>query len=482
MWMPLPTMLELGPAALYPVWNDVVSSGLTFSVISALAAAASSVLLLFTATRLGLPRWLGCVYALVIALNPMLFLYGANGMSEGICAPFLIGSVCFLTLFWYSGQRLYVGVSGVLLAFGFASIYEAVPFGIAVFLALIGGVLWTSEARGAMRQGRWRALEGLGLAFVLPSAFAGVLWITSCAVIVGDPLYFMHGPYSTFSQNEALAAASTTERTYAVAGDITATLHYTAERTWPFLIPTLFLLLVRALDRRLFRINSLSLVVVSLSVPFGLIAPFLYRSHSAGYLRYFMFPLFAAAGWGLFEIAISGDRRRAIRLILVGWVVAGVAALWAMSEPSLAPETEHVVVRSVLSGDSAEELGFENSILRAKPIAEALEESVLRDGGRVVVEQLRGFAIATNLDRDYLNDQLILTPDRRFDRIVSNPQRFDVQYFLVPNPAVFPADAIVRARPKLWSGHDTNFVLVTDFAGIPTPEQWRLYEVVRSRK
>ena len=473
-WMPLPTMLELSAAAFFPIWTAVVSSGFAFSVFAALAAGATAAVLMMACTRLGLPSWIGWAYALLISANPMLFLYGANGESEGIAAPFLIGAVCFLTLYWYSGQRLYIGVSGVLLALGFATVYEAVQYGAALCLALVGGLFWSSESRRSMPQGPWRAVEGLGLTLVLPSVFVGAVWITANAVVQGDPLYFTHGPYSSFAQNTALGAVAPTDSPYAVAGDLVDTLRFAAERTWPFLVPIVFLLFVRLLDRRLLRVNSLSLIVLSLSVPLGLIVPLLYRGLSAGYLRYFMYPLFVAAGWGLFEIAISRRRRRATCVILAGWIVTAGAVLWAMSVPNIGPETEHVVVRSVISGDAAEELDFENSILRAKPIARELEQGPLREGQSVVADQLRGFAIATNLDGKYL-DQLILTPDRRFERIVTDPRQFAVKYFLVPSPAAFPADAIDRARPELWQGDEPGFELITDFPLSPTPEQWRLY-------
>jgi len=476
-WMPLPTMLELSTAALYPFWTAVVSSGFAFTAITAVAAGASGALLLVTCSRLKLPAWIGWCYALVVLANPMLFLYGANGLSEGVGAPFFIGSVCFLTLYWHSGQRLYVGASGLCLAFAFACVYEATFFGAALLVALAGGLLWSSESRGSNFQGRCRAIQGLGLTLIVPSVFLGALWLVTNAVVMGDPLYFTHGTYSSFSQNRADAAVSVWNgAAYHFAGDVLGSLRFTLERTWAFMLPMVFLLLVRALDRRLFRINSLSLIVVALSVPFGLITPLVYRGLSIGYLRYLMYPLFAAAGWGLYEIAISNHRRRAVCLVLVGWIAAGGATLWTMSVRAYGPETESVVVKSVLTSKDGEQLGFANTISLARPIARVLEDGPMRDGGRVVADQLRAFAIAANLSPRYLH-RLILTPDRRFHQIVADPRRFGVRYFLVPSPEAFPTDQILRARPRLWSGDEPGFKLVTDFPSIDTPEHWRLYEV-----
>ena len=156
----------------------------------------------WTCLRLGLPRWIGWSFALLVAANPMVFLYGANGMSEGLAAPFLIGAVSFVTLYWHSGERLYVGAAGIGLAAGFLCVYEAVPYGLALSAALVASIFWSVESRGRLRQGTWRAVEGLGLALLLPSIFVGVLWLAINAAVMKDALAFTHGPYASFEQNK----------------------------------------------------------------------------------------------------------------------------------------------------------------------------------------------------------------------------------------------------------------------------------------
>jgi hypothetical protein len=291
---------------------------------------------------------------------------------------------------------------------------------------------------------------------------------------MGDPLSFTHGPYSSFAQNRRLAILQG-GGPYEVAGDASGTARYMAERMWPFLVPVVFLLLVRALDRRLLRVNSLSLVALSLAAPLGLITPLVYRGLSIGFLRFTMYPLFVAAGWGLFEIATSPRRRRAACLIFVSWIVAIGAALSVMSAPLLGAESEDAVLESVVTGKDARDLHYVNYIWRAEPIARFLEGPA--HDGAVAADQMQAYAVVASLPfRD--RDRVILTPDRRFSSVVADPGRFGVKYFLVPNPAAFPADAIVRARPRLWSGHEPGFRLVTDFPNDPTPEQWRVYAVV----
>ena len=50
-------------------------------------------------------------------------------MPEGVAAPFLVGAVCCLTLFWHSGERVWIAAAGVALALAVASEYPAVPYG-----------------------------------------------------------------------------------------------------------------------------------------------------------------------------------------------------------------------------------------------------------------------------------------------------------------------------------------------------------------
>src|SRR3954454_3160669 len=208
-WMPLPSLLNLPSVALYPLWSDVAASGVAGSLTSALCGGASAAVLLMTASRLGLSKGVGWLYALVVSTNPMLFLYGGTGMSEGVVAPFLTGAVCFLALFWHSGQRWWIAAAGVALALGFASSYQTIPSGAALFAALVGGILWPSEARPSAPLGRARAIQGLGIVLLVPSVFVGALWVGANAVIMKDPLYFARGDYgySSYASGPYLAGA-----------------------------------------------------------------------------------------------------------------------------------------------------------------------------------------------------------------------------------------------------------------------------------
>jgi hypothetical protein len=335
-------------------------------------------------------------------------------MAEGVGAPFLVGAVCFLTLFWHSGQRWWIAAAGVALALAFASLYEAVPYGAAVFLALAAGVLWSSEARTSMPQGRLRAVEGLGLLLVIPSLFVGVLWIVANATIMGQPLFFVNGAYGYATyKSEAFTGGSPD-----VAGDLAGIATLLGERIWPFLIPLAALLALRAVDRRLARIETVSLLAVGLSVTLGLIAPMAYLGSRMDFLRYEMYPLYAAAGYG-----------------------------------------DPVVTRARL--------------------ADYLADRVVSPERHVLLDAYQGAAVAAQLPAAK-SRFLVMTFDRRFRAALADPVHHNVSYILVPDPATWPQDIVNRTRPRLWAGKEPGFALVKTFeAGSATrlPEDWRLFAV-----
>jgi hypothetical protein len=465
-WMPLPTLLQLPWTAIYPLWPDVVSSGAMASVTTAVAGGTTAALLLATCTRLGLSTSLGWAYALLVSANPMLFLYSANGMSEGVAAPFLIGAVCLLTLFWQSGLRRYVAASGVALALGFASLYEAVPFGAALFAALVGGLIWDGEARASAPEGRWRAVEGLGLVLLVPSLFVAALWLAANAVIARDPLFFAVSPDSNRARTQDQEGF-----VFDLAGDLWGTLAFVCERSAPFLIPTAFILLVRLIDGRLFRVHSVSALLLAASVPFGLIAPLVYGHASFGWLRFFIYVLFVAAGWGLYEIATSGRRRRAALIVMLGWGVAFPATLLAMSNPAVGQE-EHVLVKALARGEGARDVGRSSRLSAMRPVASYLERGPLARGQRVLLDE--AWPVLALARPSHLRSLLSPAGDRRFGAMLDDPRRHRVSYLLLPKPGSTP-DALTRARRRLWQGDEPGFRLVKSFAA--TPEHWRLYEV-----
>ncbi len=482
-WMPLPSLLDLPWVALYPLWPGVVSSGFASTLTTALAGGATAVLLLETSRRLGISTKLGWAYTLLVAANPMLFLYAGSGLSEGVAAPFLIGAVCLVTLLWHSGERRYITFAGLTLGLGVASLYEAIPYGAALSAALVLWALWHSPRTTASTfRRRWQFAEGLGILLIAPSIYVILLWVGANALIMKNPLYFATSQYANYAKNWATGGAGRAfSQAFLVAGDLFGTVEYVAVRTAPFLIPGIALMVVRVLGKRFWRIDTLALVLLLFIVPLGLIAPLVYLGDSFGWLRFFMYPLFVAAGWGLYETALSRHHPAAIASILGGWIVAAPLIVSTMANPKLGQE-EHWEVASLLTGSIAGQTvrvdqqgktaGFPNVVEESAPVARYLESDIFPMRQLVALDAVQGLPIAAQIRLEDLQHLLILNPDRRFKRMIANPVRYHVSYFLVPNPTKVPEDAINRAYPGLWAGTDPRFVLVKSFPS--TVLQWRL--------
>lgn len=477
-WMPLPTFIEMLWVTVYPLWPGIVSSGFASTLTSALAGGTTAALLLATSQVIGLRGWFGWAFVLLVSFNPMLFLYATNGMSEGVAAPFLTGAVASLTLFWHSGRRRYVLVSGLALALAFACLYQAVHYGAFLFAALVLSLLWRSENRSSAPQGRWRSVEGLGLLFLVPSVYVALLWVGANAVIMGDPLYFTTSQYSNAQVVEVSGTVSDTYKAVlALAGDLPSTMLFVMLRTAPFLIPGLFLLIIRAADGRLLRVNTLSLLLLLVMPSFAFNVPVIFEGTSHGWLRYFMYPLFVAAGWGLYEVCLSEKTRRAQGFVLAGWVLAAPVILWAMLNPDFGRQ-ENQQMRALFSGESFEQTEYHNLVGETAPVAVYLNKKIFPQGESVLLDNTEGWTVALQVSPKALRNQLITTQDRDFADALAKPDRYSVRYLLVAEPERVPQDAITREYPKLWSGEDPAFKLVERFPreNDEWRVEWRLYE------
>jgi hypothetical protein len=306
------------------------------------------------------------------------------------------------------------------------------------------------------------------LLLLVPPFFVGLLWIGANAVIMGNPFEFVSGDYG-YASFQRFAETRAYSGPPIVTGDLLAALALVSERVFPFVIPLAFVLLVRLVDGRFWRIDSLSLVLLGLSVPMGMVLPMALLGSSMGFLRYLIFPLFVAAGWGLYEIALSRRRGTAVALILAGWLVAFPVELWIMSNPHLGRE-EVESVRALMNGDHRED-----PVMRRR-VARYLEAHTLPTGRNVLVDAARGGSeIAAQIGPEH-NGQLILTYNQKFDAALERPGNYNVGYFLMPDPALAPQAAVGRIYPRMWSGRQPGFRLVKT---LPTPlEDWRIYAVV----
>lgn len=473
-WMPLPTLLNLVPAAVYPVWPSLLSSGAASSLVSASGGGLLAALLLMLAKHLALSMRIGIAFALAVSLFPLILLYEGSGMSEGLAAPFLTGAVGALGLYLYTRMQRYLATSAVLLALGFACVYEAGVFALGALIFLAAGMLAPLRPAADARL-RLRGLAGRSTVLLAPMGFVLLLWLIANWAIEHTPFYFLTSAYGNASQTHFYSRGVV----YGAAGDAGRTFMYVTAHTWALLVPLGALFAIRLLEHRFLTLSTFGLTFLAICVPYGLLAYLIYTHSSDGSLRFFLYPLYVAAGWGLVEVATAAHRRRALAIFLAGWIASAALTVFVVTQNTAGSGVENSELQALASGKEASTTGYANSLRVTGAIARYLVNGPLRAGQHIAMDSGLGWPIAAQVPPRYFRE-FVLTTDSDFLTELRRPREFSVRYLLEPDPAKTFANPIAEVYPSLWSGRDRRFALCSDFripdnGGIVS--EWRLYAV-----
>ncbi len=198
-WLPLPALLQLPLVVVPGLWP----TGLAGAAVSALGGALAGGLINDTARFLGWGRARHLLVA-AFALNPAVIYLSASGLTEPLLMAAALGQVrCFLG--WAEAERRADRRQAVgwLVGLGLSS-------GAAVLTRYEGWVLSGAVALmvglTALKRGGPQVAEAAVLVYGAPPAYAAFLWVFFNWLIMGDPLYFLRGPYAA-----AAAARATTQ-------------------------------------------------------------------------------------------------------------------------------------------------------------------------------------------------------------------------------------------------------------------------------
>lgn len=136
-WNPLPSLMELIVLLFYPLFPVLASHGLAAVIVSSLFAGASAALLYATGKQLGLHGATSLLIALLFSLNPFMFLFGFNGLSDSPYIFFILLTVSRFCMWLKDRKAANLIVSGFALALAFWVRYEAVPLGVAMALGVL---------------------------------------------------------------------------------------------------------------------------------------------------------------------------------------------------------------------------------------------------------------------------------------------------------------------------------------------------------
>jgi hypothetical protein len=157
--------------------------------------------------------------------------------------------------------------------------------------------------------------------------------------------------------------------------------------------------------------------------------------------------------------------------------VAALPSGWrTVLDPSANP-TDATLMRAMLSPTKLTPLEHElqNQWTLDQQIGQEMDALHL-GSGQILMDDFNGFVIymtSTN------QDAFIITSDRDFTQVLSDPADFGVRYMLVPDPSQGGnLDAINRTYPTLYATGDGIAKLVRTYtAGPYQGPSWRLYQV-----
>ena len=459
-WNPLPSVFELPFVALHPIWPGLVSKGIAGIIVSAVFGSIGVVALVRILAGFNVPKVWRISITIIFALNPLVILYAANGMSDLMLVSCILATYSGILDFLYNASLRRLSAAAFWMAIAFGIRYEAVPFGAFIIGGMVIG-LW----------GRVKHVQWAGIAVILgaPLVFAGGIWLYFNWLIMKDPLYFLDSSYGNLAQTRTgtYVTHSTAMAEHSVVGTLLYVAHFTL-LFWPIdigIVLTAFFVFGRLRDPRAPILLGGMLGAITLEIVF------LYKGSLASWDRFFI--SFIPDGILLCAFAFSkiAEHQKALYKHII-WFLAvllflsgDVGTFMALQTPALG-RPDGYVVDAALAGRN---LRNDNDMFATSaPILAYLDD---HPHLTVLADTYLTWPIVVR--SPYLN-QFVIASDYDFHSILYNP-RGRVDAFLIPEPVgLGQLDAVNRAWPSMWAGHVSWAKLIMSFPG---GYHFRLYAV-----
>jgi hypothetical protein len=193
---PIPTLLII-PFAAIPF---LVKTWLAVVLVSSISMALSAVMVYLIAEKFDVPGLWKLLIVLLYATNPLIIVFGANGMSEAVLLAVLLLGLYWLIVFWKDDSNM-----SIVLSAGFFGVlplirYDAVLISfVAAFVILAQS--WVKQY-SSNRQEFMNLLEGRLLAYGSLAIYPLFLWMIINWQIMGSPIYFINNPKSALNVAE----------------------------------------------------------------------------------------------------------------------------------------------------------------------------------------------------------------------------------------------------------------------------------------
>ena len=197
-WNPIPSLAEIPLLLFSHLWPPLLTQGQagTFMAAAFMAGAVWQVRAI-TLDR-GVPALWRWIIIAGFALNPMIVLYGGNGMSEAPYIFFTLWAVRRLLRWVRTDQVNDLVVAGIALGLDYLTRYEAVAAAAAATAVVIGVAALRSSARGRRERLKHAAVDGTVLAFPFVVCFMG--WTLASWITTGDAFSQFSSQYGNSSQ------------------------------------------------------------------------------------------------------------------------------------------------------------------------------------------------------------------------------------------------------------------------------------------
>ena len=421
-WNPLPSTLQIPFVFLAKFWRPIASRGISAAVMTASFAALSVGVLLKTFLQLKVSKKYSVLIVLLYALNPFIFFYGSNGMSEAPAFFFMTYSVCTLVLWMKCGNtmiRLGFALAGL-----FYTRYEALPFAAAIGVCVILNILFNREEDkyiiGGNIKERYYYIEGTLILIFTPLVYAIFLWILFSFIISGNALYFLNSVYSNVSQS-AFAEIN---------GSLFQLLIYVMKRAMPFLPLFFAIAAIRMVQRKLLKYDfiALTMLVIAMMAFHYLM---LLKGDSFGWLRFFAYSLPICIAWIPYEISKCKPKYLSLTktVLVLGLVMSSFLCLKALNDKDLAKEEQ-----------------FARLTREAYVIAEYINTNIPDEKILMDVFTLSGVMLNVNNI-----DNIVVSSSLDFYDCVEDPLHHGINYILVPDPnGIGNLDAVNLAYKNLY--------------------------------
>ena len=511
-WNPLPSLAEIPLLLLSHLWPPLLSQGqaATFMAAAFMAGAVWQVRAI-TLDR-GVPSLWRWIIIAGFVLNPMIFLYGGNGMSEAPYIFFTLWAVRRLLRWVRSDQVNDLVVAGIALGLDYLTRYEAAVAAAAATAVVIGVAMLRSSATSRRDRAKHAGVDGTVVAFPFFVCFMG--WTLASWITTGVAFSQFSSQYGNSSQvSNASTGVAAFQRL--AGGPITIVV-----RDILYLEPLLPLVVIVVLVLAVRRTEVDSLVPIAV---FGGVLVFEAYAQFSGqtfaWFRFFIMavPLMVVLATLLWPYrggphpypphakavhnqGVLGRRSRPFVLrpgiarlsrrlgpmvasrrnqTIVGgcavaiFVLSSIPATWAgMMNPLVGTQSEQTGLHAV--ADSGFRSPAPSALRNNGYVANYLDRLDLPDGS-VLMDTFIGWDVWLQSQH---RKQFVITSDYDFAAFLNAPYESGIRYILVSDPVQDGrADAINQRYPTIYRDGAGIASLVMTVPTTGDDQTWRLYRV-----